>query len=91
MDVDSPHPSAVEHNPAEVQYTLDACGLHCPEPVMLLHGKMRELAVGDVLHVVATDPSTTRDIPKFCSFLGHELLQHEEKDGRYYYTIRKGK
>lgn len=69
---------------------LDASGLFCPEPVMMLHSKIAELAVGQVLKVVATDPSTERDIPKFCAFLGHELLSHEEEQGAYHYLIRKG-
>lgn len=56
---------------------------------MLLHGKVREMASGDVVEVVATDPSTTRDIPKFCQFLGHELLEQREADGKFIYRIRK--
>lgn len=70
-------------------HVLDASGLNCPEPVMLLHKKIRELQPGDILLVLATDPSTTRDIPKFCTFLGHELLSTEEEGGHYRYRIRK--
>ena len=72
-----------------VNDTLDACGLYCPEPVMMLHNKIRDIDSGEVLKVVATDPSTERDIPKFCTFLGHELLHHEEQDKKYVYYIRK--
>jgi tRNA 2-thiouridine synthesizing protein A len=43
-----------------------------------------------VLEVVATDPSTQRDIPKFCAFLGHELLSEREETDCFYYLIRKG-
>ena len=68
---------------------LDASGLFCPEPVMMLHSKVRELAAGDVLKVIATDPSTQRDIPKFCMFLEHQLLESCEQDGTYMYWIRK--
>lgn len=72
-----------------VEHLLDATGLFCPEPVMMLHKKIREIPVGEKLLVVATDPSTTRDIPKFCHFLGHELL-HTSNDGKTYrYCIRK--
>lgn len=72
-----------------VEHLLDASGLFCPEPVMLLHKKIREIASGEKLLVVATDPSTTRDIPKFCLFLGHELV-HTSSDGKTYrYCIRK--
>lgn len=73
----------------EVVAELDAVGLFCPEPVMMLHNRVRELASGDLLRVIATDPSTTRDIPKFCLFLGHTLVAQAEQDGRYLYLIRK--
>jgi len=68
---------------------LDASGLYCPEPVMLLHKQVRELPAGGLLKVIATDPSTQRDIPKFCLFLGHELLEQQEEAGCYLYWIRK--
>lgn len=71
-------------------HTLDATGLFCPEPVMLLHNRIRDIAPGETLLVLATDPSTTRDIPKFCSFLGHDLLEQSELDGQYRYLLRKG-
>jgi tRNA 2-thiouridine synthesizing protein A len=74
----------------EADHILDATGLYCPEPVMLLHNRIREIAEGATLLVLATDPSTSRDIPKFCGFLGHELLAQEERDGRYSYLLRKG-
>lgn len=57
---------------------------------MMLHTKIDELATGDVLEVVATDPSTKRDIPKFCGFLGHELIEQSERESSYYYLIKKG-
>ena len=72
-----------------VDGTLDATGLNCPEPVMMLHQYIRDLAPGGLLKVIATDPSTRRDIPKFCNFLGHELLQQQEDAGTFLYWIRK--
>ena len=69
--------------------TLDASGLFCPEPVMLLHNKIRDIDAGKLLKLVATDPSTSRDVPKFCHFLGHELLESTEEDGSFVYLIRK--
>ncbi|KRW59764.1 sulfurtransferase TusA [Pseudomonas sp. TTU2014-080ASC] len=69
--------------------TLDASGLNCPEPVMMLHNKVRDLAAGGLLKVIATDPSTRRDIPKFCMFLGHELVEQVDEGDIYLYLIRK--
>ncbi|AWM79296.1 sulfurtransferase TusA [Gammaproteobacteria bacterium ESL0073] len=68
---------------------LDATGLICPEPIMLLHNKIRDLPAGRLLKVIATDPSTQRDIPKFCNFLDHQLIDQQQTDETYYYWIRK--
>lgn len=57
---------------------------------MLLHNTVRGMASGDVVKVIATDPSTTRDIPKFCNFLGHELVSSSEDGEHYLFFIRKG-
>ncbi|MEH6549792.1 MAG: sulfurtransferase TusA [Pseudomonadales bacterium] len=73
----------------DIDAQLDATGLYCPEPVMMLHNKVRDIDVGALLEVVATDPSTQRDIPKFCSFLGHELVKQFVQDQKYFYYIRK--
>lgn len=73
----------------ESDHILDATGLFCPEPVMMLHNSIRDMRAGEVVLVLATDPSTQRDIPKFCNFLGHELLQQDESDGGYRYWLRK--
>ncbi len=68
---------------------LDAAGLYCPEPVMLLHNKIRDMEVGGTLKLKATDPSTTRDVPKFCMYLGHELVDSRREGEFYFYRIRK--
>lgn len=71
------------------QHHLDATGLLCPEPVMMLHNKVRDMAAGELLEVHATDPSTRRDIPKFCQFLGHQLEAEEQQGELFLYWIRK--
>ena len=71
-------------------HTLDTSGLSCPEPVMLLHGVVRDAKPGDTIVVIATDPSTERDIPKFCQFLGHQLVKAEVEQGVFTYEIIKG-
>ncbi|GGC98915.1 sulfurtransferase TusA [Vreelandella lutescens] len=75
-------------DPSAFDAALDTTGLYCPEPIMLMHNKVRDMASGQVLKVVATDPATTRDVPKFCQFLGHELLDQNSADDQYIYFIR---
>lgn len=74
----------------EYDLELDARGLYCPEPVMMLHNRINDVQPGGVLRVVATDPSTTRDIPRFCQFLGHELIEQAEDNDLFIYLIRRG-
>ncbi|MEX2474804.1 sulfurtransferase TusA [Marinobacter sp.] len=69
---------------------LDARGLYCPEPVMMLHNRITDVPIGGVLKVVATDPSTTRDIPRFCQFLDHPLVHSEASGQEFYFFIRRG-
>jgi len=57
---------------------------------MMLHNKVREMECGQILEIRASDPSTQRDIPKFCQFLGHELLSQSQQDAGYIYLIKIG-
>lgn len=70
--------------------TLDASGLRCPEPMMLLHREIRHLQEGECLKFIGTEQSLTRDVTKFCSFLGHSLLADESKEDRLQFIIKKG-
>lgn len=75
--------------PMKSDHILDARGLLCPEPVMMLHTAVRKVGPGEVLQMMATDPSTQRDVPKFCQFLGYELVQHAEENDEFIYWIKK--
>lgn len=56
---------------------------------MMLHVRIRRMAPGDVVRVTATDPSTARDIPKFCAHLGHALIADVQRQDELIYFIRK--
>lgn len=74
----------------EADLQLDATGLLCPEPLMIVRNKVREMDAGQVIHVLATDPSTSRDFHNFCRFMGHELVAETSNGERFEYWIRKG-
>lgn len=71
--------------------TLDALGLRCPEPVMLVRKQIRHMQDGDILLIIADDPATTRDIPGFCQFMDHTLLKSETEQSPFKYWVKKGK
>lgn len=70
-------------------HAIDAVGLECPEPLMILRNKVRGMAVGETVSVVATDPSTVRDFTNFCRFMGHELAESSSDGDRYRFVVRK--
>ena len=69
--------------------TLDALGLRCPEPVMMVRLQMRKMQVGETLLIIADDPATTRDIPAFCHFMDHELVGSDTTELPYRYLVKK--
>ena len=69
--------------------TLDALGLRCPEPVMMIRLTIRKMQSGETLLIVADDPATTRDIPAFCRYMEHELIASETTALPYRYLVRK--
>lgn len=69
---------------------LDALGLRCPEPVMVIRKTVRKLEAGDLLEIIADDPATTRDIPSFCRFMEHQLIEAQIETIPYRYLIKKG-
>ncbi len=72
------------------QHKLDALGLRCPEPVMMVRKTVRQMAQGETLLIIADDPATTRDIPSFCEFMDHTLIASETEQTPYQYLIKKG-
>ncbi|KJF86451.1 sulfurtransferase TusA [Photobacterium phosphoreum] len=79
--------TAIFENPT---YNLDAQGLRCPEPVMMVRKTVRKMAANETLLVIADDPSTTRDIPSFCRFMDHTLIAAETETLPYRFLIQKG-
>ena len=73
----------------QAQEELDARGLNCPEPLMLVRNKIRKMKSGEILHICATDPTTERDLNQFCTFLGHSMLRYSEASGVYEFWIQK--
>ena len=69
---------------------LDARGLKCPMPVLTTNRALKNLAVGEVLEVVATDKKALKDMPDYCAEAGHTLLRVEEEEACCRFWIKKG-
>ena len=57
---------------------------------MMLRLQIRKMADGETLLVSADDPSTARDIPSFCRFMEHQLVEQQVTEMPFQYVIKKG-
>ena len=68
---------------------LDARGLSCPLPILKTKKTLGELASGQVLKVVATDPGSVKDMQAFANQTGHQLLSTAEEDKAYLFFLQR--
>lgn len=69
---------------------LNACGLQCPGPIMQVSQRVKEMNIGDVLEVRATDPGFVRDIDTWCKRTDNTLLEAGKKDREFVARLVKG-
>jgi len=69
---------------------IDARGLACPLPLLKAKQGLNQLAVGECLQLLATDPGSERDIHAYMSLSAHHLESFSIDAGTYIYLIRKG-
>ncbi len=73
----------------KISETIDARGLLCPLPVLKLRKRLKALATGQCILLLADDPAAVVDVPHFCAESGHELLEVGTSDAAQTYTVKK--
>jgi tRNA 2-thiouridine synthesizing protein A len=68
---------------------LDARGLSCPLPILKTKKALSELASGQVLKVIATDPGSVKDMQAFANQTGNPLVESGEENKDYFFFLRK--
>jgi tRNA 2-thiouridine synthesizing protein A len=69
---------------------LDCRGQLCPLPIIALARAFPDLAVGDVVAVVADDPAAAADVPAWCRMKGQEYVGADlADDGTPRYLVRR--
>ncbi|MGC8837148.1 MAG: sulfurtransferase TusA family protein [Anaerolineae bacterium] len=71
--------------------TLDARGLQCPMPVVKTSQEIKNVSVGGILEVLATDPGSMADISAWAKSSGNELVKMEKGEGIFRFLIRRVK
>ena len=67
---------------------LDTRGLLCPLPVIRTQNRIKELAPGALLDIVASDPGTLHDIPTWCRIHGHEVVDARREQHEVHIRVR---
>ncbi|OEJ66870.1 sulfurtransferase TusA family protein [Magnetovibrio blakemorei] len=70
--------------------TLDTKGMNCPLPILKTKKAMKDLATGETLEVLSTDPGSVKDMEAFCKSTGNKLLSSNDNGGVFTYEIEKG-
>jgi tRNA 2-thiouridine synthesizing protein A len=73
----------------EAHKEIDTRGLNCPLPILKAKKALAEMQTGEILKVVATDPSSTRDFQAFARQTGNELLEQSQDKAEYTHFLRR--
>jgi tRNA 2-thiouridine synthesizing protein A len=68
---------------------LDARGLNCPLPILRTKKALTDMASGQVLKIVATDPGAVKDFQAFAKQTGNTLLSSDAEDDEFVFFMRK--
>jgi TusA-related sulfurtransferase len=68
---------------------VDAVGLVCPGPIVLLAKAVKDAQLGQVIEVVATDAGILADAPAWANRTGHIIIGAYSDDGRHRFWFRK--
>ena len=67
---------------------IDARSLLCPLPVLKARKRLKGMAAGQVLKLIADDPAAVIDVPHFCNEQGYELVAVESEGAAPEYFIK---
>ena len=68
---------------------IDTRGLNCPLPILKAKKALADMASGQVLKVVATDPGSVRDFQSFAKQTGHELVEQSNSGDEFLHFLRR--
>lgn len=81
--------AAVQVLSADVK-TVDVSGMQCPGPLLACYKAVQELAEGEGVKIVATDPGFSRDVENWTKTNGHTLVNLTVEGNKYIAEIVKG-
>ena len=72
-----------------MRQTLDLKGLKCPLPALKTSKLLTQMAAGEEVEVISTDPMAQIDIPHLVQSTGNELVTQSNTAEQFTFLIRK--
>jgi tRNA 2-thiouridine synthesizing protein A len=72
-----------------IAMSLDLKGLSCPIPIAKTAKAVRELAPGQLIEVLATDPGAVPDFKAWSKATGNPLVESSEEGGVFRFLLQK--
>lgn len=69
---------------------LDARRLLCPMPVIRAQERIGQLAPGDLVEILCSDPGALYDIPAWCRLQGHAVVSTISSEDEIRIVVRVG-
>ncbi|NJN43664.1 MAG: sulfurtransferase TusA family protein [Anaerolineae bacterium] len=66
-----------------VDQVLDCSGLLCPLPVVKATKAIKQMEIGQVLKMIATDPGAPPDMAAWSRQTGHEILEQSADGNKF--------
>ncbi|MCA9963949.1 MAG: sulfurtransferase TusA family protein [Anaerolineales bacterium] len=68
---------------------LDCSGMLCPVPVVKTSKAIKQIEVGQVLKMIATDPGAPPDMVAWAKNTRHELLDSHQEGDKFIFFLRR--
>ncbi len=68
---------------------IDTRGLNCPLPILKAKKALNDMASGELLKVVATDPGSLRDFQAFARQTGNELVDQQTLGTEFIHVLKR--
>lgn len=69
-------------------FQVDARGLICPQPVLMLREALRAAAPGTRVELLASDPLARVDVHAYCARTGHRVVHEEARNGESRFVVQ---
>lgn len=73
----------------DINKEIDTRGLNCPLPILKAKKALNEMASGQLLKVVSTDPGSLRDFQAFARQTGNELMDQQTAGADFIHVLKR--